>query len=207
MSSMEEMHNIIFVLVTAAQDSVIEYSKSRGDISLWFDLLLTKWPIWRMLDRLSCKSSMQSCVVRSGIKCYLPSIRQYVNCAEYYAAPAYKPNYALCGEHDVCTLMNVTNNLGFGYYDSVQCVDWHVCCPLFVKTCALPQTLCNFREIFRRVAGRGRVLSRHSVGGGREGGMGRRSRQFMEFVAHVHKVLWNLLGEICRVGGEGRWWP
>ncbi|CAD7955259.1 unnamed protein product [Amoebophrya sp. A120] len=125
MSSMEELHNVIFVLVTAAQDSVISYTKKdRSDISLWFDLLLTKWPIWKMLDRLSCKSSSQTCVVRSEVRCYSPKTRSYLDCHSVYDRPSWKPNYALCGEHDTCTLLNGTNNLNFSYYDTVSCVDW-----------------------------------------------------------------------------------
>ncbi|CAD7927467.1 unnamed protein product [Amoebophrya sp. A25] len=124
MSSMEELHNVIFVLITAAQDSVISYSRKRNDISLWFDLLLTKWPLWKMLDRLSCKSSSLPCVVRSGVRCYSPTQRSYVDCHTIYKRPSWKPSYALCGEHDTCTLLNSTNNLNFTYYETIPCIDW-----------------------------------------------------------------------------------
>jgi len=38
MSSMDEIHNVIFVLVTAAQDAVLSYTRQKQNIALYFGL-------------------------------------------------------------------------------------------------------------------------------------------------------------------------
>ena len=58
------------------------------------------------------------------MKCYDPFSRNYVPCGSVYPRPSWKPNYALCGEHDRCTVMDSSNNLNFTHYETVPCVDW-----------------------------------------------------------------------------------
>eukprot|EP00928_Gymnodinium_smaydae_P096580 TRINITY_DN8562_c0_g5_i1.p1 TRINITY_DN8562_c0_g5~~TRINITY_DN8562_c0_g5_i1.p1 ORF type:complete len:731 (+),score=133.96 TRINITY_DN8562_c0_g5_i1:56-2194(+) len=99
--SLKNNENLVYALVSSAQDTVGSWTRSKNNWSPFFDLLTTEWPLWDILSELACVNTKRPCVTRSPWQCYDMVRRQRMPCP--HRPPREKRNFASCGEHDICT--------------------------------------------------------------------------------------------------------
>mmetsp|Transcript_68746 Transcript_68746/g.201307 ORF Transcript_68746/g.201307 Transcript_68746/m.201307 type:complete len:694 (-) Transcript_68746:195-2276(-) len=107
--SLKDPTNLVYGLISTAQDTIVAWTRTKSNWSPFFDLLTTRWPLWEVLSQLACVDTNRPCASRSAQRCFDPVQRQEVPCP--HAPPRLRRNFAACGEHDICTWppeLNVT---------------------------------------------------------------------------------------------------
>eukprot|EP00927_Polykrikos_kofoidii_P062077 TRINITY_DN56900_c0_g1_i1.p1 TRINITY_DN56900_c0_g1~~TRINITY_DN56900_c0_g1_i1.p1 ORF type:complete len:905 (+),score=145.73 TRINITY_DN56900_c0_g1_i1:84-2717(+) len=98
--SLKDTDNLVYALISNAQEAVAAYSRTKSNWSPFFDMLTTKWPLWELLSELSCVDSGRACATRSAWQCYDLLGRMEVPCPHVRAMAS--QNFVACGEHDIC---------------------------------------------------------------------------------------------------------